>query len=56
MEYGKGKAELIRIQIETKYGESLNIVVAYVTQKVKIGVNKNMKNNKRYPREFRKDY
>ena len=43
VEYGKGKAEVISVQIKTRYGESQNIVVAYVPQKQKFGLRKNMK-------------
>ena len=35
VEYGKGKAELICAQINTRCGESQKIVVAYVPPKTK---------------------
>ena len=35
VEYGKGKAELISAQINTRYGESQKIIVAYVPLKTK---------------------
>ena len=54
IEYGKGKAELIRTQIKIKCGESQNIVVAYVTQKVKIELKKNLIKQQNIPQRAQK--
>ena len=36
IEYGKGKTEMISAQINTRYGKSQKIIVAYVPPKIKI--------------------
>ena len=35
VDYGKGKAELIGVQLKTRYGESQEIIFAYVSPKTK---------------------